>query len=80
MLITVSGRIIAMALACALVFLMPRNFSIHGTATVPPPEPKSPLQSPTVMPITANFKYFFKFHHPILILGVKGKNIQKIKY
>ena len=69
MLTTVSGNIIAIALACAFIFGRFKNFSIHGTATVPPPEPKSPLQRPTVMPISANFKNFFTLFHPNVNIG-----------
>jgi len=52
------GSIKAIAVAWLLWAEMPRNFSMAGTATVPPPLPKTPFAKPVNMPISIGVRRF----------------------
>ena len=55
-LIKSKGRIIAIAVACASCSSTFRICIMEGTATMPPPAPKSPLHSPVAIPIANIFR------------------------
>lgn len=60
------GSISAIAVAWLLCGGSERNFSIAGTAIVPPPLPKSPLAKPVKIPIKHE-RIFFKKLPPIYV-------------
>jgi hypothetical protein len=54
-----TGKITKIAVACARCSANP-VFSSNGTASIPPPPPKSPFANPTAPPQRIRFKLFFK--------------------
>ena len=58
-----SGKITAIAVACAFLFSTFKFFSKSGTATMPPPPPKKPFKNPikTEESATKNVCFFVNF-------------------
>lgn len=65
-----NGRVTAIEVAWAFFGSQPLASSI-GTAIIPPPEPKSPLQSPTASPVNA-LKCFTANAFMLILLRIKN--------
>ena len=60
----VTLKMTGIAVACALCSSTPKNFSISGTSTEPPPAPKSPFRMPVPNPIEISLKCFLNKKNP----------------
>lgn len=71
---TESGRMTAIAVACALCSSVLLKYSKAGTMIVPPPDPNNPLMNPETIPIIVVFNGNYPFKFNSLLVFTKNQN------